>query len=176
MAYRRIQTDQSHLRLMGGKLIGRIRRHKCMRWHMKANELLVRSQSFKYVVNSILSWLPSRRCIRATPARTKKSMLHQRGSFAAQVHILNSILRLPSVQNRALQTRAQPTPSWRCTRAVCGVSSKQNPLSPQTPYDPVKTRFCPIQVQTLCISVFPIFSLLTAPRCGLWCVCVDRLT
>jgi hypothetical protein len=83
---------------------------------------------------------------------------------------------LPSVQNRALQTRAQPTSSWRCTRAVCGVSSKQNPLSPQTPYDPVKTRFCPIQVQTLSISVFPIFSLLAAPRCGLWSVCVDRLT
>ena len=95
----------------------------------------------------VMVWAAVETLIRARPARTQYIILQLRGSFAAHVCILSSIPALPSMQNRALQTRAQPTPSWRCTRAVCGVSSKQNPLHLQTPCVPETKRLFHVQAQ-----------------------------
>lgn len=76
-------------------------------------------------------------------------------NFDAQARVLSSIPTLSSMQNRAPQTRAQPTPLWTCTRAVCGVSSKQNPLSHQTPYDPESKYLCPIQTHAVSCPSLP---------------------
>lgn len=78
------------------------------------------------------------------------------------------------MQNRALQTRAQPTPSWRRTRAVCGVSSKQNPSHRRTPCDPENKYLFPIQAQAV---LRPFLQFSQSQRLGAGCgVLVDRLT
>ena len=120
MAYRRLQANKSFLRLTGEELPWRIPRHKCMRCHMNQTISL-----------SIFNHLSTQRPVLVslntqylTLTCTCRSLFCTRWSFTAQVRILNSILQLPPMQNRALQTRAQPTPLSTCARAVCGVSSK----------------------------------------------------
>jgi len=80
---------------------------------------------------------------------TRRGALCTREEALLHRFVFSVIPTLLSMQDRALQTRAQPTPWWRCTRAVCGVSSKQNPLSPQTPYDPENKHLFPIQAQAV---------------------------
>jgi hypothetical protein len=80
------------------------------------------------------------------------------------------------MQNRALQTRAQPTPSVRCTRAVCGVSSKQNPLHRRTPYDPENKHLCPIQARGVLCPSPSLQYFQTRPLGAGRGVRIDRLT